>query len=136
MQSDQDGPFPLTPLGSVDLSAIEVISDHVENINYKIVNQNSSHSDPQSLRITKTIPIMRKLTYTEKKNNVYYTNPSSSNVTLDTVQQTSIQLDDLDKLPQCAVLFPNYSKNYGANIQFEAPVFNYSVNCDLTYSDS
>lgn len=79
---------------------------------------------------------MRKLTYTEKKNNVYYTNPSSTSVSLDTVQQTSIQLDDLDRLPQCAILLPNFSKNYGSNIQFEAPVFNYSVNCDLTYSDS
>lgn len=32
-QGKQDGPFPITPLGSVDLSAVEVISDHVENIN-------------------------------------------------------------------------------------------------------
>lgn len=38
MQSVQDGPFPLTALGSVDLSAVEVISDHVENINSKIIN--------------------------------------------------------------------------------------------------
>lgn len=68
----------MTPLGSVDLSAVEVISDHVENINAKLINQNSGNDGPQSLRICKTISIMRKLTFTEKKPTIYYTNPEST----------------------------------------------------------
>ena len=79
---------------------------------------------------------MRKLTFTEKKPTIYYTNPESTPLDLSKLQSTAVEIDDQDKLPQCAILLPNYSKNYGANTQFEAPVYNWQLNCELTYNDS
>ncbi len=42
---------------------------------------------------------MRKLTYTEKKPTIYYTNPDTTSVDLSKLQSTAIEIDDQDKLP-------------------------------------
>ncbi len=62
-----------------------------------ILNQNSSKSDAQTIRITKTIALMRKLTYVEKKVNTYYNyNTGGGDSEFDTTTQSKYELDDLD----------------------------------------